>query len=106
MYLAFGLARAFRQATMSRVRSLTQRLPSEHWLLAAITLLAAFYRFYRLDQLPPGFHFDQAFYVFDALRLLQGPFSIFLLRPVGASRFTHISPLLGSRCSVRAVRSA
>ncbi len=69
---------------MSRVRSLTQRLPSEHWLLAAITLLAAFYRFYRLDQLPPGFHFDPAFYVFDALRLLQGQFSIFFAAPGGS----------------------
>lgn len=49
--------------------------------LGAITLVAAFLRFYRLDQIPPGFQFDQAFYVFDALRLLQGQFAIFFTAP-------------------------
>jgi len=45
--------------------------------LAAIVALAAFFRLYRLDQLPPGFQFDQAFNAFDILRLLQGQFAIF-----------------------------
>ena len=49
----------------------------EFILLAAITLLAAFFRFYRLDEIPPGFQFDQAFNAFDFLRLLQGQFAIF-----------------------------
>jgi len=52
-------------------------------ILAAITALAAFFRGYRLDQTPPGFQFDQAFYVFDALRLLQGQFHIFFAAPGG-----------------------
>ncbi len=51
--------------------------------LAAIMLIAAFFRLYRLDQIPPGFQFDQAYYVFDALRLLQGQFSIFFAAPGG-----------------------
>lgn len=55
-----------------------QRLFSaETILLSAITLLAAFFRFYRLDQVPPGFQFDQAFNAFDFLRLLQGQLAIF-----------------------------
>ncbi len=54
-----------------------------HLLLAAIVLVAAFFRLYRLDQIPPGFQFDQAYYVFDALRLLQGQFSIFFAAPGG-----------------------
>ncbi len=50
-------------------------------LLAAITALAAFFRLYQLAELPPGFQFDQAFYVFDALRLLQGEFALFFPQP-------------------------
>ncbi len=52
-----------------------------HILLAAIVFVAAFFRLYRLDQIPPGFQFDQAFYVFDALKLLQGEFAIFFFQP-------------------------
>lgn len=50
---------------------------SEIPLLAAILALAAFFRFFRLDAIPPGFQFDQAFNAFDLLRLLQGQFAIF-----------------------------
>ncbi len=52
-------------------------------LLAAIILLAAFFRLFRLDSLPPGFQFDQAYYVFDVIRLLQGEFHIFFAVPGG-----------------------
>ncbi len=52
-------------------------------VLIAIILLAAFLRAYRLDQIPPGFQFDQAFYVFDVIRLLQGQFHIFFAAPGG-----------------------
>jgi hypothetical protein len=52
-------------------------------ILAAIIAIATFFRFYRLDALPPGFQFDQAFYVFDILRLLQGQFYIFFAAPGG-----------------------
>lgn len=56
----------------------------ERLFLVALTLSAAFLRFYRLGAIPPGFHFDQAFYVFDAVRLLQGDFSIFFAAPGGS----------------------
>lgn len=56
---------------MKRFRSI------EIILLAAIVILAAFFRFYQLDSIPPGFQFDQAFNAFDFLRLLQGQFAIF-----------------------------
>lgn len=62
---------------MSRV------LSSKKSILAVIVALAAFFRFYRLDSIPPGFQFDQAFYVFDVLRLLQGQFYIFFAAPGG-----------------------
>lgn len=58
-------------------------------ILAAIVLLAAFFRFYRLDQLPPGFEFDVAFKVFDILRLLQGQFAIFFPAYTGREPFYH-----------------
>ncbi len=54
-----------------------------HWLtrsngiLAGIVVLAACLRFFRLDTLPPGLEFDQAFNAFDLVRLLQGQFAIF-----------------------------
>ncbi len=56
---------------MSRLKS------RESLILFAITAVAAFFRFYRLDSIPPGFQFDQAFNAFDILRLLQGQFAIF-----------------------------
>ena len=40
--------------------------------LAAILLLAAFLRVYRLDQLPPGLHYDEAFNATMAHRVLTG----------------------------------
>lgn len=54
-----------------------------NFLLVVIIALAAFLRLYRIDQLPPGFQFDQAFYVFDVIRLLQGEFYIFFVAPGG-----------------------
>lgn len=55
--------------------------PGDGAIVGAITVAGAFLRFYRLDQIPPGFQFDQAFYVFDALRLLQGQFAVFFTAP-------------------------
>ncbi|MCI0475088.1 MAG: glycosyltransferase family 39 protein, partial [Anaerolineales bacterium] len=58
------------------------RIPSrEKVILAAILALAACLRFYRLDEIPPGFQFDQAYYVFDAIFLLRGDFFIFFRDP-------------------------
>jgi hypothetical protein len=57
-------------------------LPSrEKALLAAIFFVAACLRFLRLDDIPPGFQFDQAYYVFDAIFLLRGDFFIFFRDP-------------------------
>lgn len=48
------------------------------WLLiAAITLLGAFLRLYKLDSLPPGETFDPAYYGLDALIILDGHFPVF-----------------------------
>ncbi|MEW5721452.1 MAG: glycosyltransferase family 39 protein, partial [Chloroflexota bacterium] len=60
---------------MSRISS------REKTILAAIIALAAFLRFHRLDEIPPGFQFDQAYYVFDAIFLLRGDFFIFFRDP-------------------------
>ncbi len=58
------------------------RIPTrEKVILAAILALGVFLRFYRLDDVPPGFQFDQAFYVFDAIFLLRGNFFIFFRDP-------------------------
>ena len=66
---------------MSSIQSWARHRFGEKAAVAAITVVAAFLRFYRLDQIPPGFQFDQAFYVFDSLRLLQGQFSVFFTAP-------------------------
>jgi len=50
-------------------------------VLAALLILGASLRFYRLDELPPGLQFDQAHYVLDALFLLHGDFHIFFREP-------------------------
>ncbi|HEX9076209.1 MAG TPA: glycosyltransferase family 39 protein, partial [Anaerolineae bacterium] len=60
------------------------RLSRTNWILLGIAAIAVFFRFYRLDTLPPGFQFDQAFYVFDVLRLLQGQFYLFFAAPGGS----------------------
>ncbi len=45
-----------------------------HWLLLGLlTLLAVGMRFYRLDQLPPGLHSDEAYNGLDALSLVGEP---------------------------------
>jgi len=46
-------------------------------ILIAIIALGAFLRFYRIDQIPPGLRFDEAFNLIDILALLQGQFAIF-----------------------------
>lgn len=53
----------------------------EKIILVAILTLAACLRLYRLDEIPPGFQFDQAHYVFDAIFLLHGDFFIFFREP-------------------------
>ena len=47
---------------------------ARRWLvpvaLLCITALAAFFRFWRLDQIPPGFHYDEAYEALEAWRVL------------------------------------
>ncbi len=44
----------------------------EIFLVAAILFVAAFLRLYRLDQLPPGLHYDEAFNATQAQKVLAG----------------------------------
>ena len=52
-------------------------LPLRRWLIPAalllITALAAFLRFWQLDRIPPGFHYDEAFEALEAWRVLTRP---------------------------------
>lgn len=47
-------------------------------LLAAIVLVAAFLRLYRIDSLPPAAGYDQAAYGLDALQIVDGARPVFL----------------------------
>ncbi|MCL4488392.1 MAG: glycosyltransferase family 39 protein [Chloroflexi bacterium] len=40
--------------------------------IGAVVVLAAFLRLYRLDQLPPGLHYDEAFNAVEARRVIAG----------------------------------
>lgn len=62
---------------MNRVSWRLLRNNIELTIFAAILLVAGVFRFYRIDQVPPGLHFDEAFNLFDILRLLEGQFAIF-----------------------------
>ena len=41
-------------------------------LLIVAVILAAFFRFFKLNQIPPGFTFDEASHALDALDILNG----------------------------------
>ncbi|MCB9155647.1 MAG: hypothetical protein H6645_00840 [Caldilineaceae bacterium] len=63
-----------------------QRPDRRHfWALLGILLVAVGLRFWRIDSLPPGFHFDESFEGLEALRILQDPSyrPIFLLGNFG-----------------------
>jgi 4-amino-4-deoxy-L-arabinose transferase-like glycosyltransferase len=51
--------------------------PARYWLeplaLILITALAAFLRFWQLDKIPPGFHYDEAYEALEAWRVLTQP---------------------------------
>lgn len=67
-------------------------------LLVAITLLAAFFRLHRIDQLPPGDRYDPAFYGIDALRVLRGERPIFFYDYVGQHRVEPLFSYLVALC--------
>ncbi|MBI5035034.1 MAG: glycosyltransferase family 39 protein [Chloroflexi bacterium] len=52
-------------------------LSTESITLFLILMLAAFFRFYRLDAIPPSLYNDEAFNLLDILDVLRGQFSIF-----------------------------
>jgi 4-amino-4-deoxy-L-arabinose transferase-like glycosyltransferase len=55
------------------MRSLLSKSQLQEMLLfAVIVLLAAFLRLYRLDQLPPGLHYDEAFKAVEARKVIAG----------------------------------
>ena len=45
-------------------------------LLIIAVIFAGFFRFYKLDQIPPGFTFDEASHALDALDILNGQFML------------------------------
>ena len=49
-----------------------QRISEENKILGAIVALGAFLRFYRINEVPPGLRFDEAFNLMDIVALLQG----------------------------------
>jgi 4-amino-4-deoxy-L-arabinose transferase-like glycosyltransferase len=59
-------------------------------LLLVITLLAAFFRFYRLGSLPPGDGYDPAYYGVDALQLLRGKPLPLMLPPNREVLFSYL----------------
>ena len=78
--------------------------------LILIVLVAAFFRLYNLDEIPPGLHYDEAFYGIDALSILQErEYPIFFMENFGREPlFSYLVAisiyLLGaSALSIRAV---
>lgn len=57
--------------TVDRMLTLNSRR-LDLFIVTVIVLLAAFFRLYRLDQLPPGLHYDEAFNATMAQRVLSG----------------------------------
>lgn len=58
-------------------------LKSEWTIVLGLTILALAVRLYRLPELPPGLHYDEAANGVDALDVLSGHFSIFFERNYG-----------------------
>jgi dolichyl-phosphate-mannose-protein mannosyltransferase len=60
------------------IRGFRSGIRSKEMIVVSLVVsLAAFFRLFQIDRVPPGMHFDEAFNIFDILRLLQGQFSIF-----------------------------
>ncbi|MEA3375140.1 MAG: glycosyltransferase family 39 protein, partial [Chloroflexota bacterium] len=74
-----------------RISGSGARRPGVRWLLvAAITLLAAFLRLYRIDSLPPGDGYDPAYYGVDALQFLRGTPPSVMLPPNREPLFSYL----------------
>jgi 4-amino-4-deoxy-L-arabinose transferase-like glycosyltransferase len=71
------------------------------WKLVAllvITGLAAFFRLYRINSLPPGDRYDPAFYGVDALRVLSGERPVFFYDWVGQHKVEPLFSYLVALC--------
>ncbi len=66
------------KTAVRRRRQVGDGLAAELAVVAALTLLAAAFRLYRLDVIPPGLHFDEAHNGLDARRIIDGARPIFL----------------------------
>ena len=75
---------------------LKQEISLEKILLTAILVLAAFFRFYNLDRLPPGLRFDEAFNLSDILTMMEGPFTIFFPANNGREPFFNYLAIVGT----------
>ena len=63
----------------SRTELDMRRFAADSILVAGITLLGAFLRFWQLDVIPPGLHFDEAFHALQAREILAtGRVPVFL----------------------------
>ena len=80
-------------------------LPLRLCLLAAIVLLGAFFRLYRIDRLPPGETYDPAFYGLDALAILRGETPIFFETNVFGGREPLFSYIVAACVAVLGVGS-
>jgi 4-amino-4-deoxy-L-arabinose transferase-like glycosyltransferase len=68
------------RARRDLVRGIGESPPPRRWeivLLAAILLIAAFFRLYRLEAVPPGLQHDEVFHGHDAYTVLQGTHLIY-----------------------------
>lgn len=79
--LAWALARPPKQAETQPAPALNRR--TELWWLAAIVLLAAGLRWWRLEAVPPACWFDEAQNGLETLRILKGEWFIFTPRNNG-----------------------
>ena len=61
-----------------QAKSQTRQRVVEWAVVLALVVLAGFLRLYRLDAVPPGFQFDEAYNAFDALRAVAGARPLFL----------------------------
>ncbi len=64
--------------------------PTRLLLLVLICGAAILFRFWRIDSLPPGFHFDESFEALEAWRIFTDP----TYRPIFLEGNFGVAPLL------------
>lgn len=76
-----------KQVMISEQRAGTRWKWLEWAIPVLIVALAAFFRLYRLNQVPPGFNFDEAAHAIDALDILAGHHTLFSPKLQGVESF-------------------